>query len=222
MIRSTIHLQSEPARPDPARIAGIATAIVANAAVIALLMAPLTHAPSEQASRPDTHVAIIVPDRPIPPLPVPIHQQHITPPQPQRVVPVHPTPIQPPPVVSQQTTPVSIPVPTVAPMASVGSDRVDPGPPLEASLQAIAMPAPEYPRQALRDGVEGTVLLELLVDTDGHVLRVRIMRSSGDRRLDDAARAQVLANWRFQPALRDGRPVQALGTAPVVFRLDDH
>ncbi|MBS0457290.1 MAG: energy transducer TonB [Proteobacteria bacterium] len=222
MVRHTMHLQPESARPDPARVAGIATAIVANAAVIALLMAPLTHAPSEQASRPDTHVAIIVPDRPIPPLPVPIHQQHITPPQPQRVVPVRQPTVQPPPVVSQQTTPVSIPAPTVPPMASVGSDRIDPGPPLETSLQAIAMPAPEYPRQALREGVEGTVLLELLVDTDGHVLRVRIVHGSGDRRLDEAARAQVLANWRFQPAIRDGHPVQALGTAPVVFRLDEH
>ena len=107
-------------------------------------------------------------------------------------------------------------------MASVGNDRIDPGPPVETSLQAIAMPAPEYPRAALRDGVEGTVLLELLVGTDGRVLRVRIVHGSGDRRLDEAARTQVLANWRFQPAIRDGQPVQALGTAPVVFRLDEH
>lgn len=222
MVRHSMHLQPEPARPDPARIAGIATAIVANAAVIALLLAPLTHTQSDQPDRPDTHVNIIVPDKPVPPLPVPIHEQHIIPPQPQRVVPVRQPPTQQQPVVSQHTTAVAIPIPTQPPIASVGSDRVDSGQPVETSLQAIAMPAPEYPRQALREGVEGTVLLELLVDTDGHVLRVHVLRSSGDRRLDDAARTQVLANWRFQPAVRDGHPVQALGTAPVVFRLDEH
>ena len=93
-------------------------------------------------------------------------------------------------------------------------------PTVEASLMPIASPAPTYPRDALRDGVTGTVELELLVGVDGSVLQVRITRGSGNHQLDSAAREQVLRNWRFQPALRNGVPVQALGRVPIVFTLD--
>jgi protein TonB len=93
-------------------------------------------------------------------------------------------------------------------------------PTVEASLMPIASPAPIYPRDALRDGITGTVELELLVGVDGSVLQVRITRSSGNRQLDNAARDQVLRNWRFQPALRGGIAVQALGRVPIVFTID--
>jgi protein TonB len=66
---------------------------------------------------------------------------------------------------------------------------------------------------------EGTVLLEVLVDVDGRPLRVDVRRSSGHRQLDDAAREQVLARWRFRPAMRDGRAIQAIGLVPVNFML---
>jgi protein TonB len=66
---------------------------------------------------------------------------------------------------------------------------------------------------------EGTVLLAVLVDTNGRPLRVDVRESSGHRQLDDAAREQVLARWRFRPAMRDGRAIQAIGLVPVEFRL---
>ena len=49
--------------------------------------------------------------------------------------------------------------------------------------------------------------------------RVAVREGSGDRRLDAAARDQVLAHWRFRPAMRDGRAVQAIGLVPINFRL---
>jgi protein TonB len=87
-------------------------------------------------------------------------------------------------------------------------------------LEYARAPAPSYPRAALREGVEGTVLLQVLVDVDGRPLRVDVHRSSGDRRLDLAARDQVLRHWRFRPAIRDGRAVRAIGLVPIDFSLD--
>jgi protein TonB len=87
-------------------------------------------------------------------------------------------------------------------------------------LEYAQAPAPAYPRAALRAGIEGTVLLQVLVDVDGRPLQVDVNRSSGDRRLDLAARDQVLRHWRFRPAIRDGRAVQAIGLVPIDFSLD--
>jgi periplasmic protein TonB len=71
----------------------------------------------------------------------------------------------------------------------------------------------------LREGVQGTVLLQVLVDVDGRPLQVDVQRSSGDRRLDVAARRQVLDHWRFRPAMKNGHAVQAIGLVPVAFSL---
>ena len=64
------------------------------------------------------------------------------------------------------------------------------------------------------------VELEILVGTDGRALDVRIVRSSGHRVLDQAARRTVLTKWTFVPAMRDCQAVQALGRVPIEFRLD--
>ena len=72
----------------------------------------------------------------------------------------------------------------------------------------------------MRDGITGTVQLELLVGIDGRGIDARVVRSSGDRRLDAAARDQVLHNWRFAPVLQNGIAVQVRGDLPVVFTLN--
>jgi protein TonB len=72
----------------------------------------------------------------------------------------------------------------------------------------------------LRDGVQGTVMLQVLVDVDGHPLEVQVQHSSGNRQLDNAARRQVLEHWTFRPAMKDGRAVQAIGLVPIAFNLD--
>ena len=52
------------------------------------------------------------------------------------------------------------------------------------------------------------------------LLEAEVVRSSGHRVLDHAARRQVLSRWMFKPAVQAGAPVQALGRVPVEFRLD--
>ncbi len=78
---------------------------------------------------------------------------------------------------------------------------------------------PPYPSASQRIGEEGTVVVRVVVGTDGRVVRASVARSSGFARLDEAAVKRALASWRFVPALRDGVPVEAERELSVTFRL---
>lgn len=79
-------------------------------------------------------------------------------------------------------------------------------------------PEPTYPEIAKRRGIQGRVLLEVLVDTNGTVKRVSLKESSGSRILDEAA-LEAVKRWIFTPATEDGSPVEALVEIPILFRL---
>jgi protein TonB len=78
---------------------------------------------------------------------------------------------------------------------------------------------PRYPPDALRRGIEGTVMLLVLVGVDGRVEDVKLEKSSGHASLDRAA-LQVARKWRFNPAMRDGVPFADWALVPVRFSLD--
>jgi len=110
-----------------------------------------------------------------------------------------------------------------APHPTAGEPHgLDPSPSafLEAAVDYAHAPAPPYPPQAMRRGLQGEVILRVLVAEDGRPLRIEVDRSSGHRELDRAAERQILQRWRFQPAQREGRPVQSWVRIPIAFRLD--
>jgi protein TonB len=77
---------------------------------------------------------------------------------------------------------------------------------------------PDYPRQARRQGVEGLVLLEAILDLEGRIEEeIKVLQSIP--LLDDAA-MQALRRWRFRPA-RDhtNQPVRVILEVPVRFVL---
>ncbi|MEN6312055.1 MAG: energy transducer TonB [Acidobacteriota bacterium] len=75
---------------------------------------------------------------------------------------------------------------------------------------------PEYPEEAAKAGVEGTVIIEARADEKGNVDAVRILRSVPA--LDDAAVAAV-KKWKYEPMTINGKPVKVLFTVTVKFRL---
>ena len=77
--------------------------------------------------------------------------------------------------------------------------------------------APDYTDQARRAGLEGEVLLEMVVTAEGLVTDVRVLRRLGSG-LDERAIAAV-QQWKFSPALRHGVPVAVLVEVAVEFRL---
>ena len=79
-------------------------------------------------------------------------------------------------------------------------------------------PPPAYPASSRQQGEEGRVLLNVMINSDGKPEVVQIKRSSGYPALDQSA-ADTVRRWRFTPAKRDDRPVDAWVTVPIVFRL---
>ncbi len=79
-------------------------------------------------------------------------------------------------------------------------------------------PAPYYPNIAKRRGIQGKVLLSVVVKADGTPLSVDISRSSGFSTLDIAA-LDAVKQWRFVPAKKSGQAVQASVIVPVEFKI---
>jgi protein TonB len=75
-----------------------------------------------------------------------------------------------------------------------------------------------YPEAAIRDGAEGTCVLKVLVSETGEVVEMEVSKSSGDRRLDQAAMGFV-RQWRYRPAVQDGKPRRVYTRATVQFEL---
>lgn len=80
---------------------------------------------------------------------------------------------------------------------------------------------PEYPPASRRAGEEGTVQLQVLVLESGRAGEVKVARSSGFPKLDEAAINEVKRNWRFVPGKEDGKPVSMWHTFAVTFRLTE-
>jgi TonB family protein len=91
------------------------------------------------------------------------------------------------------------------------------------ATKAGAKPAtcakPVYPQASRRKGSQGTTTLSFLIDTDGSVAASRILKSSGDAALDEAARASV-AQCQFKPAMKDGKPEPAWVAVQYVWSLE--
>ncbi|MEM9541973.1 MAG: energy transducer TonB [Cyanobacteria bacterium P01_E01_bin.42] len=67
----------------------------------------------------------------------------------------------------------------------------------ESSLTCLHCPRPEYPREALERGIQGTVKLTVEFDDRGNVTRVSLEQSSGSEILDIAA-LEIAREWKFK------------------------
>ena len=209
-------------RLDAGRIAAGAGAIALNVAALLLLLMPAgmpkIATPANQGMVVIPIMDRIVPPDPPPPIPVTLPRPVATPTSPARVQPdVQPVVEQ---VVVDDGTLQAEDV--VTPPVDAGTGNIAPpaGPVTGMRLEYAKAPAPPYPRDALRAGLQGTVMLRVLVDVDGHPLEVEVEHSSGHRELDLAARRHVLRNWTFRPAMMAGQPVQAVGLVPIEYSLD--
>lgn len=88
-----------------------------------------------------------------------------------------------------------------------------------ASVNSAHCEKPEYPAASRRMEEEGHVTLRFLVGVDGRVLESVIEKTSGYKRLDEAARAS-LAKCQFKPATVDGKPEQGWATLRYTWRLE--
>ncbi len=211
-----------PLQFDPARVAAWSAAIALHLLAFLLLLIPATYQAITALPRDTTEVRLIPKEQPRPPEPPPVEPQPVQ-------AEVRPTPHAAPTVVPPLPAPTAtleeaqgIILPAAEPAPVQAAPSLAPSTPTAGvQLQYRSAPPPAYPVPALRNHEQGTVLLRVEVDSSGKPVNVSIERSSGSRSLDQAARQQVLRQWRFVPAERDGVAVPAIGMVPVQFSLPD-
>lgn len=79
--------------------------------------------------------------------------------------------------------------------------------------------SPKYPRISLKMGEEGTVIVRVKLDKEGHVAQSSVSKSSGYTRLDNAALAAA-NTWQCTPAMRNKEAVEAYALQPFEFTLE--
>jgi TonB family protein len=106
--------------------------------------------------------------------------------------------------------PKNKPAPTVASAARAGETfgTVLDGPLTGHDIRPalpVLFPDPTISRSDVPSGLEGTVIVEVTIDTLGNVTATKILQRLGygiDEKVEAAVR-----NWRFRPAIMDGRPI---------------
>ena len=83
-------------------------------------------------------------------------------------------------------------------------------------LVALVKIQPKYPREALKEGKSGSVIVKLSVDEKGKVISA-IIKESSPPRIFDAAAIQAVLKWKFKPRLIDGVPVKQAGLVTIEF-----
>jgi periplasmic protein TonB len=151
---------------------------------------------------------------------------------------------QAPPNVAEVKTPITAAPP--APPAGNGSPSAAPGSPSVGPATASSLPSlplgidttwyqarqvdvhpkavgrvsPAYPLEARRRNQQGTLKLILKIDELGRVMSAEVAEADPPGVFEEAA-LEAFRNARFQPAMKDGRPVRALVYYRVDFRLED-
>lgn len=75
-----------------------------------------------------------------------------------------------------------------------------------------------YPEQALKDGVEGRVIIKFVVNEDGSISDISIVR--GISKECDAEAARVIKSMpHWKPGMQNGKAVRVFFTIPIIFRL---
>jgi TonB family protein len=78
---------------------------------------------------------------------------------------------------------------------------------------------PVYTREAARQQIQGFVTVQFVIEADGTVGPIRVVRSlDAASGIDDAAVASV-KRWRFTPGIKDGAAVRVLANGTVTFSL---
>lgn len=149
----------------------------------------------------------------IPPPPPPPPPKNLPPPPPPAYVPPVDVPVAAAPAanaiaaVSNTPQPVAAPAPKAEPVRTA------------AVVNSANCEKPEYPSVSRRMEEEGTVHLRFLVGADGKVIQSEVEKSSGYKRLDEAARAG-LSRCQFKPATVDGKPEQGWASMKYTWRLE--
>jgi|WetSurMetagenome_2_1015567.scaffolds.fasta_scaffold602668_2 periplasmic protein TonB len=78
----------------------------------------------------------------------------------------------------------------------------------------------KYPEEAMKEGVEGRVLVKFVVDKQGIVTEAKVIEGIG-KGCDEEAMRVVNMLKQFKPGIKDGKPVNTKLVVPIMFKLAD-
>ena len=90
----------------------------------------------------------------------------------------------------------------------------------EGDVLPIVRIDPQWPREALIEGIEGYVVVEVTIGADGSVKDVRVLQSEPKRMFDRNVIRAVL-KWKFKPRIINGVAVERKAIQMLEFTLDD-
>jgi TonB family protein len=88
----------------------------------------------------------------------------------------------------------------------------------DSAITILRSAFPEYPEDARRDGIQGIVRVEFVVNENGDV-EDAVATESPDARLSEAS-IRAIKTWHFSPLTRQGKPVKAKLAQRFPFRLN--
>jgi periplasmic protein TonB len=202
--------------------------------VLGLVWAAQQLSITEPAITPPSVVGILVAPEPepAPPPPKPVPPPPKPEPEPKPVAKPVPKP-------TPKPTPKPEPVREVAPepvQEAAPAPPAPPAPPVQQTAPAptapapvtpprtdaahLNNPAPQYPALSRRLGEQGRVMLDVYILPDGSVGEIKLNKSSGFPRLDNAA-LQAVKTWKYVPAKRGDKPIPFWYVQPVSFVLNN-
>lgn len=76
---------------------------------------------------------------------------------------------------------------------------------------------PVYPEEARAESIQGVVILEVMTDREGKVMKIKILKSESS--LLNHAAVDAVKQWRYEPLILEGKPTPVIFTITVRFRL---
>ncbi len=77
----------------------------------------------------------------------------------------------------------------------------------------------KYPKIAAEKGIQGNVFVGFIVEKDGSITNIKIVRGK-DPSLDEEALRVTKLMPKWKPAMQRGKPVRCILTMPIIFKLD--
>lgn len=77
----------------------------------------------------------------------------------------------------------------------------------------------QYPEKARKKGITGFVLFNILISAEGNVEDIRVLESSPDGVFEESA-TTALKNWKFEPAVYQGKKVKVWAKQKISFKLE--
>lgn len=85
----------------------------------------------------------------------------------------------------------------------------------------VAAIPPQYPRDALMQGISGWVRVEFTINADGSVSDARVVDAEPRRGIFDREALRAITRWRFKPMVQDGEAVSSRAGYTIDFKLDE-